>query len=78
MFLKMFHRPKPRQFSHTPIYYTPEADAKKASRDEQAEFRSKFRAETEKNTRFSSKRKNINLLIYLVLISFVVYLIFFS
>jgi hypothetical protein len=78
MLFKMFHRPKPRQFSYTPVYFNPESDNKKSTSDDQNELRSKFRAETEKNSRIASKRKNINISIYLVLIIFLIYLIFFS
>jgi hypothetical protein len=78
MQFKMFHRPKPRQFSYKPIYFDPQLEEKKSKREEIGEFRAKFREETEKNSKFTSKRKSINLSIYLVIISLMLYFIFFS
>ncbi len=78
MLLKMFHRPKPRQYSYTPVYYNPKEDEKKSSSENQDAFRSRFREKTEKNSKTANRKKTINVSIYLVLIILLIYLIFFS
>jgi hypothetical protein len=78
MILKMFHRPKPRQFNYKPVFYNPENEQKQQRKQESDDFRSKFRAETSRSSKFSSGRKNISIGVYLVIIALLIYLIFFS
>lgn len=78
MQFKMFHRPKPRQFNYKPIYFDPQQEEKQAKKEEMGDFRVKFREETDRNSKFASKRKSINLSIYLVIIALMLYFIFFS
>jgi len=78
MQFKMFHRPKPRQFSYKPIYFDPEKEKKQAQKEELGSFRAKFREETQRQSRVSSTRKKINISIYLVIIMLLLYFIFFS
>jgi hypothetical protein len=78
MIFKMFHKPKPRQFSYKPIYYDPDQEKRQQERDKYGDLRSKFRDEAIRNTRISSTRKNINITIYLVVIALLIYFIFFS
>ncbi len=78
MILKMFHRPKPRQFNYKPVYYVAEEKQNQENKQGNEEFRNKFRAETHRNSRFGSGRKNISIGLYLVIIALLIYLIFFS
>lgn len=78
MILKMFHRPKPRQFSYKPIYYDPDQEHRREEKEKHGEIRSRFREETQKNSRAFTRRKNINISIYLVVIALLIYFIFFS
>ncbi len=78
MQFKMFHRPKPRQFNYKPIYFDPNQEEKQKQREEVGDFRMKFREETERNSKFGSRRKGINVSIYLVIIALMLYFIFFS
>ena len=78
MQFKMFHRPKPKQFSYKPIYFDPAKEENEQKKEAANDFRAKFREETEKNSKRSSGKKNINIAFYLVIIVLLVYLIFFS
>lgn len=78
MILKMFHRPKPRQFNHIPIYYNPDSEAQKKAKEADQDLRTKMRAERESKTSINFGRKSINITIYGLIILFLIYLIFFS
>jgi len=78
MQFKMFHRPKPKQFSYQPIYYDPQKQDKQAEKIAENDFRTKFREETDKNSNKSAGRKSVNISIYIIIIVLLIYFIFFS
>lgn len=80
MKFKMFHIPKPRKFSYTPIYYNPDeeetlsGEGKKNSDSKRSNDRSYryWQRDIDRITR----KKTINITIYIIIVLLLTYLIF--
>ena len=82
MRLKMFHVPKPRKFGYTPIYYNSEQEEtvtrekrKKTDSEEEKDGQNKY---WQYNMDRITRKKSINITMYLFIAALLLYLIFFS